>query len=103
MAQEPSEAFRKSEEIVIEKLGMRIDVACLGVNVADFLEGKVNIHDIRDKGDKVVEWKVWLAALFILKNHLGYSKPRVIEKFSWIPGYVEETTKLQVLYYWDKI
>jgi len=100
MAEKRSEAFCKSEEIVIEKLGMRIDVACLGVNIADFLEGKVNVHDIPDR---VVEWKVWLAALFILKNHLGYTKPRVIEKFSRIPGFVQEITKKQVSYYWDKI
>jgi hypothetical protein len=105
MAQEPSEALCKSGEIVIEKLeklGIRIDVARLGVNIVDFLEGKVNIHD-DGIHDKVEEWKVWLAALVVLKRNLGYTKSRVLEKFSRIPGYREPTATQQVNAWWDKI
>jgi len=73
-----------------------------GVNLDDFIEGKVDIHAPGVLGDRADEWRIWRAALRILKAH-GLNKDQALEKFSKIPGFNESMSKNQILKYWDMI
>jgi len=73
-----------------------------GVNLDEFIEGKIDMHEPGVLADRSDEWRVWRGALRVLKGR-GLTKDQALEKFSKIPGFNDSMSEHQINKYWDMI
>jgi hypothetical protein len=73
-----------------------------GVDLDEFIEGKIDMHEPGVLTDHANEWRVWRGALRVLKSR-GLTKDQALEKFSKIPGFNECVSEYQINKYWDMI
>lgn len=102
----PYTLYRGSEDKIANIPGWKVawvsgitNYEVAGVNLGDFISGKINVHDVQAEKDK--EFIVWREAMFMLKN-LGYGKQSVEKIFTNQPAYDAEICGDQIVQWWDK-